>query len=128
MIRETLPDLRLGPIDPDWVTRYAAASLDDNPIHTDPEAARAVGLDGTVVQGMLLMGQFEALLAAWRPDWRIASLEAKFLRAVPVGEGAHVTARVLRAEEEGRTVAVRLTVRTQAGGIACIGDARLEAP
>ena len=128
MSRETLPDLRLGPIGPDWVARYAAASLDDNPIHTDPAAATAVGLEGPVVQGMLFMGQFEAVLASWRPDWRILSLEAKFLRPVPVGDGAHVTARLLREEEDGRKVAVRLTVRTQAGGIACIGDARLEAP
>ena len=128
MTREALPELRLGPIGPDWIARYAAASLDDNPIHTSPEAAIAVGLDGPVVQGMLFMGQFERLIEGWRPGWRMVSLEAKFLRPVPVGEEVVITGRVLRSEEDGSRLSLRLSVRMQGGGLACIGDARIEAP
>ncbi|MBL6430298.1 MAG: hypothetical protein HPM95_00035 [Alphaproteobacteria bacterium] len=40
---------------------------DRNPIHLDEFAARGVGLPGTIVHGMLVMGQFEAMLRAWRP-------------------------------------------------------------
>jgi acyl dehydratase len=122
------PELRLGPIGADWVARYAAASLDANPIHTDPDAAAAVGLPGPVVHGMLFVGQFEALLARWHPAWRITKLEAKFLRPVPVGEAVLVTGRLLRSDGGARSVAVRLTVRMQSGGLACIGDVRLESP
>jgi acyl dehydratase len=125
---ERLPELRIGPIGADWVARYAAASLDANPIHTDPDAAAAVGLPGPVVHGMLFVGQFESLLARWRPDWRVTKLDAKFLRPVPLGEEVLLTGRLMRSEGAGQSVAVRLTVRMKSGGLACVGDVRLESP
>jgi len=35
--------------------RYASASLDDNPIHTDPETARAAGLPDVILHGLCTM-------------------------------------------------------------------------
>ena len=37
------------------IDAYAEVSGDHNPIHIDPDAARAVGLDGTIAHGMLNM-------------------------------------------------------------------------
>ena len=42
-------------VDIDQAVRYAAASGDANPIHTDDEAARAVGLPGVILHGMCTM-------------------------------------------------------------------------
>ena len=36
--------------------RYAGASGDFNPIHIDPEFAKAVGLPGTILHGLYVMG------------------------------------------------------------------------
>ena len=36
--------------------RYAGASGDFNPIHIDPEFAKAVGLPGTILHGLYMMG------------------------------------------------------------------------
>jgi 3-hydroxybutyryl-CoA dehydratase len=36
--------------------RYAGASGDFNPIHIDPEFARAVGLPNTILHGLYMMG------------------------------------------------------------------------
>src|SRR6476620_12503899 len=36
--------------------RYAGASGDYNPIHIDPEFAKAVGLPGTILHGLYMMG------------------------------------------------------------------------
>ncbi|HKG35688.1 MAG TPA: MaoC/PaaZ C-terminal domain-containing protein [Solirubrobacterales bacterium] len=36
--------------------RYAGASGDFNPIHIDPEFARAVGLPGNILHGLYMMG------------------------------------------------------------------------
>ncbi|MBI2900586.1 MAG: SDR family NAD(P)-dependent oxidoreductase [Planctomycetes bacterium] len=39
----------------DLSRRYAAVSGDDNPIHIDPEAAKAVGLPGVILHGLCTM-------------------------------------------------------------------------
>src|SRR5262245_54603309 len=36
--------------------RYAGASGDFNPIHIDPEFAKSVGLPGTILHGLYMMG------------------------------------------------------------------------
>lgn len=47
------------------IDAYADASGDHNPIHVNPEAAKAVGLDGTIAHGMLSM----AFLGQVATDW-----------------------------------------------------------
>jgi 3-hydroxybutyryl-CoA dehydratase len=48
---DALPTLRVTPA-ADLPHRYAEASGDDNPIHTDPEFARRMGLPGNVLHGL----------------------------------------------------------------------------
>lgn len=38
------------------LVKYAGASGDFNPLHTDDEFARKVGMDGVIAHGMLVMG------------------------------------------------------------------------
>jgi acyl dehydratase len=47
------------------IDAYADVSGDHNPIHLNPDAARAVGLPGTIAHGMLCMGFLGQLLADW---------------------------------------------------------------
>ena len=47
------------------INAYADVSGDHNPIHIDPDAARAVGLDGTIAHGMLSMAFLGQLLTDW---------------------------------------------------------------
>src|SRR2546428_9282443 len=51
-----LPELHVTP-DAGLTKRYAAASGDPNPIHTDPEFARSVGLPGVILHGLYSMAQ-----------------------------------------------------------------------
>lgn len=53
---DSLPELRITP-DADLTKRYAAASGDPNPIHTDPEFAKQVGLPGVILHGLWTMAQ-----------------------------------------------------------------------
>jgi 3-hydroxybutyryl-CoA dehydratase len=125
-----IPGLEVAPIDAAQTRRYAAAALDDNPLHYDPEAARAAGLDGPIVQGMLLAGQFEPALSAWRPDLRIERLYAGFLRPLPVGGAVVVNGRIAQSTPAagGDRLVVRLTVRDGAGDMVCIGEVEGWAP
>ena len=47
------------------IDAYADVSGDHNPIHINPEAARAVGLDGTIAHGMLNMAFVGQMLTDW---------------------------------------------------------------
>ncbi len=53
---EQIPELRVTP-DKYLTVRYAGASGDFNPIHTDAEFARAVGLPGRILHGLWTMAQ-----------------------------------------------------------------------
>ena len=52
---QQLPDLKVTP-DRYLTYRYAGASGDFNPIHIDPEFAKAVALPGTILHGLYMMG------------------------------------------------------------------------
>ena len=53
---DQLPELRVTP-DKYLPHRYAGASGDFNPIHIDPEFAKAVGLPGNILHGLSSMAQ-----------------------------------------------------------------------
>jgi acyl dehydratase len=93
---------------------YADASGDHNPIHTDEQVARAVGLPGVIAHGMYTL----ALAARYVDEQlgepgRIAELGAKFTRPVvvpPGEEGVEVTVAGVLTEADGvRTVALTVT-------------------
>jgi len=52
---DSIPELRVTP-DKYLPHRYAGASGDFNPIHIDPEFAKAVGLPNTILHGLYMMG------------------------------------------------------------------------
>ena len=53
---DSIPELKVTP-DAGLTKRYAAASGDPNPIHTDEEFARNVGLPGCILHGLYSMAQ-----------------------------------------------------------------------
>src|SRR5438552_589632 len=53
---DSLPELHVTP-DKYLPYRYAGASGDFNPIHIDPEFAKAVGLPGNILHGLYSMAQ-----------------------------------------------------------------------
>ncbi len=115
---------KFGPFDRDALARYAAVSGDDNPLHLDPNAARAAGLAGPPVHGMLMLSCFESLIMLWRRDLFIARLSGKFLRPVLAGEGILVSGRVMRRQDVPRPeLILRLIARAQKNDLAILGEA-----
>ncbi len=98
---------------------YADASHDFNPIHTDPAAARALGLPRPVVHGMLLLGRMASAVAALHPDRPTGTIDCLFLSPVLSGDrvrlavespaGNRVRFQIVRADG---TLAVSGSVRT----------------
>jgi acyl dehydratase len=54
-VGDAIPELAVTP-DKYLPHRYAGASGDFNPIHIDPEFAKAVGLPGNILHGLYMMG------------------------------------------------------------------------
>lgn len=109
---------------------YAAASGDDNPIHLDDALARRAGLEAPPVHGMLLIGAFERAIGAWRADFVLQRLSAKFLRPVLVGEGIEISGRVVEiGADQVPHALLRVLVHNERREIVVIAEAMLaEAP
>lgn len=78
-IGDDVPDLRITP-DKYLPHRYAGAGLDFNPIHIDPDAARAAGLPGNILHGlytMAVLARSVGELAAGDPA-ALRTLEVEF--------------------------------------------------
>jgi acyl dehydratase len=80
----SLPALELPTIERTTLARFADASGDRNPVHTDPEAARAAGHDDVFAHGMLLMAYLGRALASWVPQAAIRSFGARFIAVTPI--------------------------------------------
>jgi acyl dehydratase len=76
----------------DKVDRYAESSGDRNPIHLDEAAARAAGLPGRIVHGMLTMGMFSTVASEWAGGAsNVQSVRCRFRAFVMVGDTVEIS-------------------------------------
>ena len=93
---------------------YAAASGDFNPIHVDAEFARAVGLDGPILQGMCTFAWLaEACAQAAGDPGRVSLLSARFSRPVAIGDEVRLEGRC--AGIEGGVATLEVEARNLRG-------------
>jgi acyl dehydratase len=100
---DALPELKVTP-DKYLPHRYAGASGDFNPIHIDPEFAKAVGLPGNILHGLYTMAQVARAHAEAAGDPRaLRRLSVQFRGMGFPGQEITVTATV-RESDDGRVV------------------------
>jgi acyl dehydratase/putative sterol carrier protein len=90
-------------VDADQSIRYAAASLDDNPIHLDPETARMAGLPDVILHGlctMALSGRALLKAFAFEDPRQLKRLSVRFSK--PVRNGSQLSLKVWRSGKELR--------------------------
>ncbi len=108
------------------IDAYAEVSGDHNPIHINPEAARAVGLDGTIAHGMLSMAFLGQALTDWittsnaRGAW-VARLRVRFQAMVKPGDT--LTCKGVLGARENDRHRVDLWIDNQRGERVITGDA-----
>jgi acyl dehydratase len=101
---DAIPELRVTP-DKYLPHRYAGASGDFNPIHIDPEFAKAVGLPGNILHGLWMMAQVargNAQLAEGDPR-ALKRLSVQF-RGMGFPEQELVVSGTVKEAENGRVV------------------------
>ena len=119
-----IPELRSGPIAHMDLVRYAGASGDFNPIHTDPEFGKSVGLGGTIAHGMYVMAQVGRMCTNWVNPAQIEFFGIKFKGMTKPGEMIVCTGEVKKKKEENgkKLITVSVTASNEAGEVKAGGD------
>lgn len=101
-VGDEIPPLTKGPIEQEQINRYAEASGDGNPIHTNPEVAREAGLDGTIAHGMLIMAFAGQMLTDWLGTDALRNFAVRFKGMTVPGDVLTCTGSVTdKVERDG---------------------------
>lgn len=109
--------LRSEEVTREMLAAFATASGDANPLHLDPQVARAGGHDDVIAHGMLTMAWLGRLLTENIPQGRLRSLRVRFVAPMPLGATATLSAEVAGTRE------VSLSAELEDGTVTAIGDA-----
>jgi len=77
-VGDEIPPLVKAPITHLQLVRYAGASGDFNPLHTDPQVGEAIGTGGIIAHGMLIMGFVGQLLSNYAGPEALRSFGVRF--------------------------------------------------
>ncbi|MFI5272166.1 MAG: MaoC family dehydratase N-terminal domain-containing protein [Ktedonobacterales bacterium] len=127
---EAIPTLSKTVTQPQ-INAYAEVSQDHNPIHINPEAARVVGLDGTIAHGMLSMAFLGQLLTDWlatqpRRDGWVSRLRVRFQGMVRPGDT--LSCHGVLGEREGTQQHLSVWIDNQRGERVVTGDTDVTLP
>lgn len=106
------------------LVRYSGASGDFNPIHTDPEAAKAAGLGGVIAHGLLSMAFLGQLMTDWIGDpGALKQLHCRFSKMVRPGDTvtAKGTVAEKKVEQGEHLVLCKIWVENQHGEVVLTG-------
>lgn len=118
---ETHPDVSL-----ERVRKFVVAVGMDFPRFTDDAAARAEGLPGALVPGIMSQGLLAAMIHQWAPGSRIKVLDTVFRFPVLVGSSPRCSGAVTDTDEDSRTVTIDLTLTSETGETSLLGTAVVE--
>ena len=110
------------------VKRFAVAAGWDGPRFTDHEAARAEGLPGALVPGIMSQGFLAAMIHRWAPEAQIENVDTVFRAPVIVDESYTISGVVTDIDEDTGKVEIDLTVSNEAGETRVFGTARVKLP
>ena len=98
------------------INAYAEASGDHNPIHVDPDFARAVGLPGTIAHGLLDMGILTEAVARWAGSYdRVLSVSCRFSKPLLPGDSLTCTGQVVAIDAAAGTAELQLEATSDRG-------------
>jgi acyl dehydratase len=127
---DLLPPLELPPVTREMLARYAEASYDRNPVHTDVETARAVGARDVFAHGMLQMAWLGRVVTDWAAPRDLREFDARFVAMTLAGERVTCSGRIVeKLERDGlRLVRIALTAANESGQTRTAGEALVALP
>jgi acyl dehydratase len=77
-VGDAIPKLVKSPISHLQLVRYAGASGDFNPLHTDPKFGELIGIGGIIAHGMLIMGFVGQMLSDYFGPTVLRKFDVRF--------------------------------------------------
>jgi len=108
------------------IADYVGLMHDENPIHTDIQAAELAGFSNVVVPGMQVAGVVEYVLSDVWPLAAISEMKVRFMAPVFLGETVRFAVTPRKFDDQNRVVAVRCIAVTETGLISAIADTTLD--
>ncbi|HKF39398.1 MAG TPA: MaoC/PaaZ C-terminal domain-containing protein [Ktedonobacteraceae bacterium] len=122
-VGDELPTLVKGPVTHLQLVRYAGASGDFNPLHTDPKIGEALGIGGIIAHGMLIMGFVGQLLSDYVGPTALRKFGVRFKGMTRIGDEISCTGTITEkyeADGEAR-IAGKLQAADQNGDVKVTG-------
>ncbi|GCE10456.1 MaoC/PaaZ C-terminal domain-containing protein [Tengunoibacter tsumagoiensis] len=85
-VGDELPILVKEPVTQVQLVRYAGASGDFNPLHTDPKVGEEIGTGGIIAHGMLIMGFVGQLLSNYVGPDALRKFGVRFKGMTHIGD------------------------------------------
>jgi acyl dehydratase len=95
---------------------------------TDHEKARAAGLPGAIVPGIMSQGILVALIHRWAPSATVHKIDTIFRAPIDVDSQPVCRGVVTDMNDETKTVEIDLTICNEAGETRVLGTAVVEIP
>ncbi len=123
-VGDPLPDLEKAPVTKLQLVRYAGASGDFNPIHTDDQMAAKSGLKGVIAQGPLVMGFLGQAITRWVKKRHLKRFMVRFKGMTSPGDIITVSATVTEKTKKGDDLLVvcDALVKDQKGDVKLTGQ------
>jgi len=122
-IGDTIPPLVKSPMTHLRLVRYAGASGDFNPLHTDPKVGEEIGTGGIIAHGMLIMGFVGQLLSDYAGPGALRKFGVRFKGMTHLDDEITCTGTITakyEADGEGR-VAGKVQAVDQNGDVKVAG-------
>ncbi|MHA7776916.1 MaoC family dehydratase [Roseibium sp. M-1] len=117
-----LGDETMSGLSTDEIAEYALVSGDDNPVHTDLQLARDLGLEDVPVQGMFLMALVTSYVENWPHFGTMRKLSMRFVVPALANISLRISGKIVVVNRPNQTAIVRITLY-QAGKLVAMGDA-----
>jgi acyl dehydratase len=98
---DSLPPLTTSPVTHLQLVRYAGASGDFNPLHTDPAVGQAIGTGGIIAHGMLIMGFVGQMLSDAFGPLALRKFGVRFKGMTRIGDVITCTGKITEINEVG---------------------------
>ena len=127
-VGDPMPTLVKEPVGKVQLVRYAGASGDFNPLHTDPEVGKAAGIGGQIAHGMLVMGFVGQAITRWVPKKQLKSFSVRFAGMTRPDDVITVTGKIVEKREDSGRIRCEVSARNQRDELIVAGQFEAELP
>jgi acyl dehydratase len=129
-VGDTMPALVKDPVSNVQLVKYAGASGDFNPLHTDPEVGKAAGIGGTIAHGMLIMGFVGQAITDWIPKKYLRKFGVRFVGMTRPGDVVTITGKVVEKKEDSaeKKIICEVTAKNQKNALLVAGTFEASLP